>query len=219
MHGCCESCSPPADTPDSASGKLTSEMRTFILSSAVLLVVTGCSAERVVNTGEWASVTATTTSAAPSLPPTNPAHLANGFDFVQNPDGQAAYFFTTPSGRWQCAILPRVKAGCQAAGGTLNVAGAPDTVKNAAGDDVRPNAVVVDQTGDAHFAAQDASEFSSPGPAKVLPFNRTLIVARFRCNIQEATGVSCLSEQSGAGFTFSAEGFLPQYSEVPVDAP
>ena len=44
-------------------------------------------------------------------------------------------------------------------------------------------------------------------------------MARFRCNIQE-TGVSCLSEESGKGFTFSAdEGFLPEYSEVPVDAP
>jgi hypothetical protein len=31
--------------------------------------------------------------------------------------------------------------------------------------------------------------------------------------------VSCLSEDSGAGFTFSADGFIPQYSEVPLDAP
>ena len=40
-------------------------------------------------------------------------------------------------------------------------------------------------------------------------------MARFRCNIQEETGVSCLSEQSGDGFTFSADGFVPQYTEVP----
>ena len=44
-------------------------------------------------------------------------------------------------------------------------------------------------------------------------------MARFRCNVQEATGVSCVSEDSGSGFTFSAEGFLPTYTEVPVDAP
>ncbi len=95
----------------------------------------------------------------------------------------------------------------------------PDTVDNAAGEATTPNAVVIEPDGDAHFAALDRPEFSSPDSAKVLPFNRTLIAARFRCNVQETTGVSCLSEQSGRGFTFSAQGFLPEYSEVPVDAP
>lgn len=155
---------------------------------------------------------------APSLPPTNPALLANAFDFVQNPNGHAAYYFSTPSGRWQCAILPRDKAGCQATGGALNIAAAPDSVPDAAGEQSPPNAIVIDPAGDAHFAAVDQAEFSSPGPANVLPFNRTLAVARFRCNIQEETGVSCLSEESGQGFTFSADGFIPQYSEVPLDA-
>lgn len=192
---------------------------TITLISAALLAVTGCSAERVVNTGEWETVTATSTSVAPPLPPTNPAHLANAYDFVQNPNGQAAYYFSTPSGRWQCAILPRGKAGCQAAGGTLSIAGAPQTVPIATGAQSAPDAVVIDPTGDAHFAALDPAEFTPPAPANVLPFNRTLVVARFRCNIQETTGVSCLSEQSGAGFTFSADGFLPQYSEVPLGAP
>jgi hypothetical protein len=79
--------------------------------------------------------------------------------------------------------------------------------------------VIVGPQGDPQFAALDATEFSPAGPATVLPFNRTLVVARFRCNVQEATGVSCLSEESGAGFTFSADGFIPQYSEVPLDAP
>ena len=91
---------------------------------------------------------------------------------------------------------------------------------DAAGEETTPNAIVIEPEGDAHFAVLDQPEFSlTPGPANVLPFNRTLIVARFRCNVQEATGVSCVSEQSGSGFTFSAEGFLPQYTEVPVDAP
>ena len=73
---------------------------------------------------------------------------------------------------------------------------------------------------EAVLLALDEPEFSlTSGPANVLPFNRTLIAARFRCNIQEETGVSCVSEQSGNGFTFSADGFAPQYTEVPVDAP
>ena len=57
-----------------------------------------------------------------------------------------------------------------------------------------------------------------PGPAKVLQFNRILAAAGFRCNVQES-GVSCLSELSGKGFTFSADGYTPQYTDVPADAP
>lgn len=193
-------------------------MRAITLTSAAILALTGCTSETVVNTGEWETVTSTT-SATPALPPTNPTHLANAFDFVTNPDGPAAYHFATPSGRWQCAILPRDKAGCQATGGALNIVGAPDTVLDAAGEDTAPNAIIIEPQGDVRFAALDATAFSPPEPAEVLPFNRTLIVARFRCNIQESTGVSCLSEQSGNGFTFSADGFAPQYTEVPLDAP
>ena len=44
-------------------------------------------------------------------------------------------------------------------------------------------------------------------------------MGRFRCNLQESKGVSCLSEESGKGFTFSADGFTLQYTEVPLDAP
>jgi hypothetical protein len=193
-------------------------MRTVtVLAAAVALTVAGCTTETVVNTGQW-ETTPTETSTAPSLPPTNPALLANAFDFVEHPNGQAAYYFSTPSGRWQCAILPREKAGCQATGGALSIAGAPDTVPDAAGEETPQDAIVIEPEGDAHFAAVDAAEFTPRERANVLPFNRTLVVARFRCNIQEASGVSCLSEQSGAGFTFSADGYMPQYTEVPLDA-
>ncbi len=195
-------------------------MRTITLISAALLAVTGCSGERVVNTGEWETVTATSTSVAPQLPPIDPAHMANAFGYFGHPDDQPAYYFTTPSGRWQCAILPRKMAGCQSASGALGIAGAPATVADATGAETVPNAIVIKPDGDAQFMVLDQPGFTLlPGPANVLPFNRTLIAARFRCNIQEATGVSCLSEQSGKGFAFSADGFQPQYSEVPVDAP
>jgi hypothetical protein len=195
-------------------------MRAITLTSVALLVVTGCSGGGVVNTGEWATFPTTASPAPPPLPPVDSAHMANAFDFVEYPDDLPAYYFASPSGRWQCAILPRDKAGCQATGGgALRIAGAPDTVKNADGEEMAPNAVVVAPDGDAQFVALDEPGFSPPQPANVLPFNRTLITARFRCNIQEAKGVSCLSEQSGLGFTFSADEFLPQYSEVPPDAP
>jgi hypothetical protein len=195
-------------------------MRAITLTSAALLLVTGCSSGAVVNTGEWATFPTSATPVEAQLPPVDSAHLANAFGFVGYENDQAAYYFATPSGRWRCAILPRDKAGCQATGGgALSIAGAPVTVPKADGEDVPPNAIVVEPDGDAHFAALDGPGFVPPQPAKVLPFNRTLIAARFRCNIQETTGVSCLSEQSGLGFTFSSDEFRPQYTEVPLGTP
>lgn len=194
-------------------------MRAISLTAAAALVLTGCSSG-VVNTGEWATFPTTAAPVEAPLPPVNPTHLANAFAFAGYPSQQAAYYFTTPSGRWQCAILPRDKAGCQAAGGSaLAVTGAPDEVSDADGEQVPPNAIVIGPDGDPYFAALDEPGFMPPQSANVLPFNRTLIVARFRCNVQESTGVSCVSEQSGQGFTFSSDEFRPQYTEVPPDAP
>ena len=59
----------------------------------------------------------------------------------------------------------------------------------------------------------------SPGPATLLPFNRILAVGGFRCNVQQTSGVSCLSESSGKGFTFSEDGFTAVYTNVPPTAP
>jgi hypothetical protein len=196
-------------------------MRAIILTSAALLALTGCTTERVVDAAEWDTTTTSPSPApvaAPVLPPTNPALMADPADYRQTRDGRAAYYFSTPSGRWQCAILPGDQAGCQGTSGMLSIAGAPDTVPNADGQPVPPNAIVVGAQGDARFAALDASTFAPPSPAAVLPFNRTLAAERFRCNLQESTGVSCLSEQTGKGFTFSADGFDLRYNEVPVNA-
>jgi hypothetical protein len=93
-------------------------------------------------------------------------------------------------------------------------------VTDAAGQPATPNAIVVPREGDPRFAALEQPEFwLNPGPAKVLPFNRILAAAGFRCNVQESSGVSCVSERSGRGFTFSAEGYAPQYTDVPAGAP
>ena len=91
-------------------------------------------------------------------------------------------------------------------------------VRDAAGQ-TRTNAIAVDDDGDPQFVRSDQPEFwLVPGPAKVLQFNRILAAAGFRCNVQES-GVSCQSETSGKGFTFSAEGYAPQYTDVPANAP
>lgn len=180
-----------------------------------VVVATGCSSAVIVNTEEPRP--RIETSAPAQRAPLNNAHLADAFDFVAHVGDTAGYYFTTPSGRWQCAIVPRSAAGCQARSGRLGITGAPDTVPNAAGEAVAPNAITVGREGDAHFAALEQPGFSLvPGPAKVLQFNQVLAVGGFRCNVQEATGVSCLDEITGKGFTFSTQGYTLQYTDVPA---
>ena len=108
------------------------------------------------------------------------AHLANAFEFVGYKNDQAAYYFATPSGRWQCAILPREKAGCQATGGgALSVAGAPDTVPDADGESrygVRTETflIVIGTAGaNARFAVRKAPVIRARPEPATLPFNRT----------------------------------------------
>jgi hypothetical protein len=193
------------------------------LAAAMAMSAAGCSERTITNTDESQPAAApTSTTAAPAPPPSN-AHLANAFDYVAYPPSGTTYYFTSPSGAWACAIMPRAKVGCQSATNwpsAMGIAGEPDSVTDAAGETTTPNALVIPREGAAQFVALERPEFSlDPGPAKVLPFNRILAVAGFRCNVQEATGMSCLSEFTGNGFTFSPEGFVPQYTDVPPEAP
>lgn len=203
------------------TARILSGVVAAVLAGATSSLVAGCSSETVVDTGEWATITPMESVAAtPSPPPVDPAHLVNPADYVAHPNYQEGYYFTTPSGRWNCGIIARTWAGCQAASGELGVAGAPATVPTPNGGEAPPNAIVIDPQGDARFVAFDRPEFTlTTGPANVLPFNRTLVAAGFRCNIQEQFGVACMSDQSGKSFSFSADGMVPQYTEVPVGAP
>ena len=177
---------------------------------ALALLAAGCSDEPIINTGEPAP-TATATDAPPSSARASNAHLVDAFDYVGHISDITGYYFTTPSGKWRCAILTRTKAGCQAASNWQSGLGIPDKREG--------NAVVVGSQDDPQFVTLEQPEFwLVPGPANVLPFNRILAAAGFRCNVQES-GVSCLSEASGKGFTFSAQGYTPQYTDVPANAP
>ncbi|BDX33132.1 hypothetical protein TUM20985_36790 [Mycobacterium antarcticum] len=194
------------------------------LASALLLLVAavavaGCSGT-IVNTDEARPTTQTSTTAPPPLPnrPTNDA-LANAFDYASpQPNGDSAYYFTSPSKRWVCAIIPRAEAGCQASTGSgIPVKDAPDAVANADGTEEAPNAIRVGRAAEPEFAVLDSPGYSLvPGPAAILPFGKVLIVAGFRCNVQEATGISCASEFTGNGFTFSADGYTMQYTDLPA---
>jgi hypothetical protein len=189
--------------------------------AVAMLAIAGCSGERIVNTPESPAHVATAPSTAAPTPPSN-VHLVNAFDYVAHVGDVTGYYFTTPSGKWRCAILTRTKAGCQASSSWqsgLGIAGAPTSVPDATGRATTPNAIVVDRDGDPQFVALGQPEFwLVPGPASALQFNKILAAAGFRCNVQES-GVSCQSETSGKGFTFSAKGYAPQYTDVPANAP
>ena len=183
-----------------------------ILVALALLAIAGCSDQPVINTPEPPHQTATATpSEAPPTRPSN-AHLVNAFDYVGHVGEITGYYFTTPSGKWRCAILAHTKAGCQASRSWQSGLGVQDEPDST-------NAIAVDRDGDPQFVTLDQPDFwLNPGPAKVLQFNRILAAAGFRCNVQES-GVSCQSETSGKGFTFSADGYTPQYTDVPASAP
>jgi hypothetical protein len=146
------------------------------------------------------------------------ANLVNAFDFYAQSDGRPGYFFTTPSGTWRCAIIPHEEAGCRSAKSTvsLGIDGIPATVPDATGTEASPNAIMVRSTGDAYFTTVDAGALvRDDGADQTLQFGRILAAAGFRCNVQDL-GISCLSETSGSGFTFSAEGYIPSYTDLPA---
>ena len=191
---------------------------TVIPAALAVVALAGCTGPAVVTTDDGGPATSAS-STAPPPPPLNNANLVNAFHFGAPVDGFTQYFFTTPSGRWECAVVPRVQAGCQAAdGAALGIEGAPESVTDAAGEETAPNAIVVGRDGDPAFVALDKPFRPATATAAVLQFNQILAVAGFRCNVQEAFGVSCLNERSGRGFTFSADGYAPQYTDVPAGA-
>ena len=183
------------------------------------LVACGCTGPTVINTDDPTPRAEPGVVSAP--PTTGPGNdkLANAFDYAVRVEGVTGYYFTSPSGRWQCAIKPRLEAGCQSAtapASAISISGAPEEVPGPNGEPQSPNAIRVDRSRDAEFAVVAPTAFGpDPQPARELPFDRILAVAGFRCNIQEATGISCLSESSGKGFTFSADDYRMDYSDLP----
>ena len=184
---------------------------------AAVVAIAGCS-NPIVTTKETPEQTAPPPAATSSTRPSNDK-LVNAFDYYTRTDeDRSGYYFTSPSGSWRCVIVPRTWAGCQSSSGTgrIGVTGAPDTVTDADGRSGPPNSITVSTQGDPEFASIPADQFTQPsGAPKMLPFNKILAAAGFRCNIAQQTGISCLSEQSGKGFTFSNTGATWQYTDLP----
>ncbi|WP_430336251.1 hypothetical protein [Rhodococcus sp. ACT016] len=150
--------------------------------------------------------------------------LVDPVEFSFNPRGQlTGYFFTTPTGLWRCAILidsaqqgpDSQMAGCQPKTSTdLNVAGAPLVPDHAPGNPVPPNAILVNRTDEARFARLSQALFwRTDGVTPVLGYGQTLSTDEFSCNVQEA-GVSCRSDGSDHGFTFSTDRYQYIYVEA-----
>lgn len=190
--------------------KTARRLTVFVMTAAL---TAACADSVVVDTGEIPSHSPTSVSAPPTGR-TDP-NLVNAHDYYASTDDVEGYYFTTPSGKWGCAILPRRKAGCQAAGAqSIGVSGGPATVDGPNGKSIAPNAIAVGDDGDPGFVWVEAPGYLlKSGKPMVLDFNKTLAAAGFRCNVQDA-GVSCENESTQQGFTFSASGFVPRYSPV-----
>lgn len=184
---------------------------------AAVVALTACSSPIVI-TNDTPQQTESATATTASVRPSNDK-LVNAFDYyLRIDDIRSGYYFTSPSGSWRCVIVPRTWAGCQSSTGTgrIGVTGAPQTMIDDTGRTVVPNSIVVRTQGDPQFAAVPADQVKQPtGTAKTLPFNKILAAAGFRCNAQQETGISCLSEETGKGFTFSNTGVNWQYTDVP----
>jgi hypothetical protein len=184
-------------------------------------VLAACSAGTISDDGSGAAGQPPPQAAPSTTARLSNANLVNAFDFYAQSNGSPGYFFTSPSGTWRCAIIPHQEAGCRSAKSTVSLGlegidGVPATVPDATGKQVSPNAIVVRTAGDADFTAVDASVYvRDSGADQTLQFGRILAAAGFRCNVQDI-GISCMSETSGSGFTFSADGFTPSYTDLPA---
>ncbi|AQT79769.1 hypothetical protein B1R94_11585 [Mycolicibacterium litorale] len=189
--------------------------RPAALAAAAVLTLAACS-NPIVTTDDTGQQTAPPQATAPSTRPSNDK-LVNAFDFyTRTDDSRSGYYFTSPSGSWRCVIVPRTWAGCQSSAGSLGIQGAPQSVTDDTGQTTTPTAILVRTEGDPQFAAVSAEQFTAAGSkAKTLPFNKILAAAGFRCNVQQEVGISCLSEETGNGFTFSNTGASWQYTDIP----
>ncbi|MDZ7886621.1 MAG: hypothetical protein U5N53_28655, partial [Mycobacterium sp.] len=200
---------------DENPGRVRAAARMALGIAFVVAALAGCGSPTIVNTGEpWTPVD------APAAPPRLPEHrsnrvLADASEYYVVTETPKVYRFATPSGRWQCEIVPHASAGCRpATSATLGITGAPTAVPGADGEPAAPNTIVIDRGSDVRFV-ETATDTDTDTSIVTLPFGKVLQVAGFRCNVQEATGVSCGSESSGKGFTFSAEGYAAVYTDVP----
>jgi len=202
----------------------------LIVCASLLVVVAGCSRvsapisaiAETTAVPEQSTFEVSTTDALPSPPPAAAISLVDPATFAWGEGGLQGFFFTTPSGLWRCAILADSAqggsddqmAGCQPSSSMpMNVAGAPSVPDHYSRNATAPNAILVNATEDARFASLSQALFWRYDTTPVLSYGQTLSANGFSCNVKES-GVSCRSDDSGKGFTFSTGGYQFDYIEA-----
>lgn len=202
----------------------------LIVCASLLVVVAGCSPESAPASAiaettavpEQSTFEVSTTDPSPPPPPAAALSLVDPAVYAWQEGGLQGFFFTTPSGLWRCAILADSTqggsddqmAGCQPSSSMpMNVAGAPSVPDHYSRDATAPNAILVNATEDARFASLSQALFWRYDTTPVLSYGQTLSTNGFSCNVQES-GVSCRSDRSGKGFTFSTFGYQFEYIEA-----
>ncbi|GAA2059929.1 hypothetical protein GCM10009722_19860 [Williamsia deligens] len=191
---------------------------------ALVVACTACSAQsdKIGAPSSSPSVGRTSTVAptvSPSATTTAPTPTVVAGSYLAVSEGASGYYFVSPSGRWRCAILTSAAvAGCQPASNTdpsIGVAGAPTAVPSPVGTTVRPNAIRVERGRDAEFAYRGQADFwrFPLEQTPVLPYGTELAADGFACNTS-SSGVSCMDQSTGKGFTFSDAGFVWKYTPV-----
>lgn len=178
----------------------------------IAVVVAGCgstekSSEGSSSSGSTRTVTQTqVASTTPTRTPATSTSVAVAADPAAY-EVRGGHYFTSPSGKWSCAILTISDpvAGCH---GPIPKK-APDAPRGD-GSPAHPNTVLVAKGSPARFQHRgDPAYTPTDGKAKVLPYRETLTVAGMSCSVSKASGVTCRDNQ-GHSFTISASTFQLQ---------
>lgn len=171
------------------------------------------------------SVAATggTSPTAPTSAVRSTAPTVSPDAYAARSEGSQGWFFITPSGRWRCAIVPRLSAvGCQPGtntGPSIGVAGEPAAVPNPVGTTSRPNAIWIQKGRTPEFTYRGQADFwrFPLDETPVLPYGQELAAGGFACNTA-FSGTSCVDRATGNGFTFSDAGYSWSYTPVGATA-
>lgn len=120
----------------------------------------------------------------------------------RGPDGYDGYFFISPSGNLSCGVWDwdPALAGCQSWSLVENLPECDDPL----GASSPAIEFFEGQPADAYCSAEGMFWAEAP----VLEYGQQLRVAGVTCT-SRATGVTCLDENTGSGFTAARAGFVP----------
>ncbi|GGG00505.1 hypothetical protein GCM10007304_13020 [Rhodococcoides trifolii] len=118
-----------------------------------------------------------------------------------------SYFFTSPSGKFNCGIIggeAQPSAGCQ---GDLPADAPKVDGSGSPGTSVFPNSIEVAGGEPGRFVSLGDPKYTDlDAPAQALPYGAPLSANGFTCAVDEASGVTC-TDSDEHGFTVSNTAF------------